>query len=52
MKVQPFTLIGATTRKGLLTAPMRRAVGLDLHLEFYPPAALHRILWPMRSCSI
>jgi Holliday junction DNA helicase RuvB len=44
MKVKPFTLIGATTRKGLLTAPMRGRFGLDLHLEFYPPEALHRIL--------
>ncbi len=44
LPVAPFTLIGATTRKGLLTAPMRGRFGLDLHLEFYPPEALHRIL--------
>jgi Holliday junction DNA helicase RuvB len=44
LAVQPFTLIGATTRKGLLTAPMRGRFGLDLHLEFYPPEALHQIL--------
>jgi Holliday junction DNA helicase RuvB len=44
LRIQPFTLIGATTRKGLLTAPMRGRFGLDLHLEFYPPESLHRIL--------
>ncbi|MBV8781965.1 MAG: Holliday junction branch migration DNA helicase RuvB [Phycisphaerae bacterium] len=42
--VPPFTLIGATTRIGLLTAPMRGRFGLNLHLEFYPPEALFEIL--------
>ncbi len=42
--VQPFTLIGATTRLGLLTAPMRGRFGLNQHLEFYTPADLHLIL--------
>jgi Holliday junction DNA helicase RuvB len=33
--LKPFTLIGATTRAGLLTAPMRSRFGLFYHLEFY-----------------
>ncbi|MGN6504347.1 MAG: Holliday junction branch migration DNA helicase RuvB [Tepidisphaeraceae bacterium] len=40
----PFTLIGATTRIGLITGPMRSRFGLPLHLEFYAPAALEKIL--------
>ena len=42
--VQPFTLIGATTRLGLLTAPMRGRFGLNQHLDFYSPQDLHKIL--------
>lgn len=40
----PFTLIGATTRIGLITGPMRSRFGLPLHLEFYAPDALETIL--------
>ena len=40
----PFTLIGATTRIGLITGPMRSRFGLPLHLEFYDPASLEKIL--------
>jgi holliday junction DNA helicase RuvB len=40
----PFTLIGATTRLGLLTGPMRGRFGLSEHLEFYSPAALQTML--------
>lgn len=40
----PFTLIGATTRIGLITGPMRSRFGLPLHLEFYEPADLEKIL--------
>ena len=40
----PFTLIGATTRIGLLTGPMRGRFGISEHLEFYSPEALHEIL--------
>jgi len=40
----PFTLIGATTRIGLITGPMRSRFGLPLHLEFYAPEALQTIL--------
>ena len=42
--LQPFTLIGATTRIGLLTGPMRGRFGLSEHLEFYEPDALLEIL--------
>jgi Holliday junction DNA helicase RuvB len=42
--VQPFTLIGATTRIGLLTGPMRGRFGINEHIEFYTPEALHEIL--------
>src|SRR3954469_10537581 len=40
----PFTLIGATTRLGLLTGPMRGRFGISEHLEFYSPESLHEIL--------
>jgi Holliday junction DNA helicase RuvB len=40
----PFTLIGATTRIGLLTGPMRGRFGISEHIEFYSPEALHDIL--------
>ncbi len=39
-----FTLIGATTRSGLLTSPLRARFGLAHHLNFYDPADLVRIL--------
>ena len=42
--VEPFTLIGATTRIGLLTGPMRGRFGMVEHLEFYTPAELQTIL--------
>lgn len=42
--IQPFTLIGATTRIGLLTGPMRGRFGISEHIEFYSPEALHEIL--------
>ncbi len=42
--VEPFTLIGATTRIGLLTGPMRGRFGMVEHLEFYSPAELQTIL--------
>jgi Holliday junction DNA helicase RuvB len=42
--VQPFTLIGATTRIGLLTGPMRGRFGINEHIEFYSPESLHEIL--------
>jgi Holliday junction DNA helicase RuvB len=39
-----FTLIGATTRSGLLTSPLRARFGLVHHLNFYDPEDLIRIL--------
>jgi Holliday junction DNA helicase RuvB len=40
----PFTLIGATTRSGLLTNPLRDRFGIPLRLEFYTPEELTRIV--------
>jgi Holliday junction DNA helicase RuvB len=42
--LQPFTLIAATTRAGLLSAPLRNRFGNDFRLEFYAQAELERIL--------
>lgn len=44
VKLNPFTLVGATTRVGLLTAPMRSRFALTSRLDFYTPAILHKIL--------
>jgi hypothetical protein len=41
--IPPFTLIGATTRIGLLTAPMRGRFGINQHIEFYTPESLFEI---------
>lgn len=48
--LNPFTLVGATTRSGLLTAPLRARFGINLHLEYYDPDTLRRIL--RRSAAI
>ncbi len=40
----PFTLVGATTRSGLLTSPLRERFGIPLRLEFYPVADLKKII--------
>ena len=40
----PFTLVGATTRSGLLTAPLRARFGINLHLEYYDARTLQRII--------
>ena len=42
--LNPFTLIGATTRSGLLTAPLRARFGINMHLEYYDPYTLSRII--------
>jgi len=42
--LKPFTLIGATTRSGLLTAPLRGRFGIFHHLDFYKPESLVRII--------
>jgi Holliday junction DNA helicase RuvB len=44
MPIPPFTLIGATTRIGLLTSPMRSRFGISSHIDFYQPDDLHKIL--------
>jgi Holliday junction DNA helicase RuvB len=48
--LNPFTLVGATTRSGLLTAPLRARFGINLHLEYYDPLTLQRII--KRSAAI
>lgn len=48
--LNPFTLIGATTRSGLLTAPLRARFGINLHLEYYDTDTLQRII--TRSAGI
>ena len=50
IELQKFTLIGATTRKGLLTAPLRARFGIDLRLDYYPANLLSRIA--VRSAGI
>ena len=50
MTLERFTLIGATTRFGLLTPPMRARFGLVERLGYYPPEELHQIV--TRSASI
>ena len=42
--LNPFTLVGATTRSGLLTAPLRARFGINMHLEYYDPQTLQRIV--------
>jgi holliday junction DNA helicase RuvB len=48
--LNPFTLIGATTRMGLLTSPLRARFGINCHLDYYDVATLERILH--RSAAI
>ena len=48
--LNPFTLVGATTRSGLLTAPLRARFGINLHLEYYDDDVLSGII--RRSASI
>ncbi len=44
MAIQPFTLVGATTRFGLLTSPMRARFGIVQRLNFYPVSELEQIV--------
>src|SRR5258705_126745 len=44
LPLQPFTLIGATTRTGLLTGPLRDRFGIVSRLEYYPPEDLQEIV--------
>ena len=50
LSLAPFTLIGATTRSGLLTAPLRARFGINCHLEYYDHDILQGIV--MRSASL
>lgn len=50
LNLSPFTLVGATTRSGMLTSPLRARFGIDCHLEFYDHDVLERIL--RRSASL
>lgn len=50
LELNPFTLIGATTRSGLLTSPLRARFGIKSHLEYYDVPTLTRIV--KRSASI
>jgi Holliday junction DNA helicase RuvB len=50
ISLHPFTLVGATTRMGLLTPPMRARFGITCHLDYYDTATLIRII--QRSAQI
>ncbi len=50
ISLNPFTLIGATTRAGLLTSPLRARFGIKARLEYYDSALLAKII--KRSCAI
>jgi holliday junction DNA helicase RuvB len=50
MRLEKFTLIGATTRTGLLTSPLRSRFGITHRLEFYAPADIEEIV--RRSATI
>ena len=44
ISLNPFTLVGATTRSGLLTSPLRARFGIQCHLEYYDSAVLQKIV--------
>ena len=50
INLNPFTLVGATTRSGLLTAPLRARFGIQCHLEYYDASVLLSIV--TRSAGI
>jgi Holliday junction DNA helicase RuvB len=50
LDLQPFTLVGATTRAGMLTNPLRDRFGIVARLEFYTPEELTRIV--VRSAGL
>ncbi len=50
LEVAPFTLVGATTRSGALTGPLRDRFGFTAHMDFYEPTELERVL--SRSAGI
>ncbi len=50
LDINPFTLVGATTRSGLLTAPLRARFGINCHLEYYKTEVLKGIV--LRSAKL
>ena len=50
ISLSPFTLVGATTRSGLLTSALRARFGINCHLEYYDSVTLQKII--ERSASI
>ncbi len=44
LRLEPFTLVGATTRAGLLTSPLRARFGISNRLDYYPAELLQRII--------
>jgi len=44
LELPPFTLVGATTRAGMLPAPLRDRFGFTAHLDYYEPSELERIV--------
>ncbi len=50
IEINPFTLVGATTRSGLLTSPLRARFGINSHLEYYDAEVLTKIV--LRSAKI
>ena len=50
LSLSPFTLVGATTRSGLLTSPLRARFGINCHLEYYDHEILERII--LRSAKL
>ncbi|HEV2781309.1 MAG TPA: Holliday junction branch migration DNA helicase RuvB [Actinophytocola sp.] len=50
LQIAPFTLVGATTRSGSLTGPLRDRFGFTAHMEFYTPEELEQVL--RRSATI
>jgi Holliday junction DNA helicase RuvB len=51
LELQPFTLIGATTRAGMLTNPLRDRFGIVARLEFYTPRSWRRSSAARPACS-
>ena len=51
LDINPFTLVGATTRAGLLTGPLRDRFGFVGQMEFYEPADLELVLAPQRRAA-
>ncbi|MGC8894604.1 MAG: Holliday junction branch migration DNA helicase RuvB [candidate division WOR-3 bacterium] len=50
LSLEPYTLIGATTRQGLLSEPLRARFGISFRLDYYPPGEIEEVL--RRSASI